>query len=43
MRAEAEATYAMRLGDIVPAVDRIGGGFAQDEGATMRKVSLLGV
>ncbi len=38
MRADAEELYGSRLGDIAPAVDRMGGGFARDDGATVRKV-----
>ncbi|KFA62599.1 hypothetical protein S40285_05195 [Stachybotrys chlorohalonatus IBT 40285] len=37
MRAEAEELYGQRLGDITPAADRIPGGFASDDGATVRK------
>lgn len=40
MRAEAEEVYGQRLGDIAPAVDKIQGGFARDDGASVRKVSL---
>lgn len=38
MRAEAEDTYGMRLGEIGPATDRITGGFSRDDGASVRKV-----
>ena len=38
MRAEAEETYADRLADIGPAVDKVTGGFARDDGASVRKV-----
>jgi hypothetical protein len=38
MRAEAEDTYGMKLGDIGPATDRISGGFSRDDGASVRKV-----
>jgi hypothetical protein len=38
MRAEAEDTYGMRLGEIGPAIDRIPGGFFRDDGASVRKV-----
>lgn len=38
MRAEAEETYGQRLGDIVPAADKISGGFTKDDGASVRKV-----
>lgn len=41
MRAEAEDTYGMRLGDIGPATDRITGGFSRDDGASVRKVCAL--
>ncbi|PHH64905.1 hypothetical protein CDD81_3762 [Ophiocordyceps australis] len=37
LRAEAEEAYGQRLGDIAPAVDKVGGGFARDDGATVRK------
>ncbi|PFH61952.1 hypothetical protein XA68_15714 [Ophiocordyceps unilateralis] len=37
LRAEAEDTYGQRLRDIAPAADKIGGGFARDDGATVRK------
>lgn len=39
MRAEAEETYGDRLADIGPAVDKVTGGFARDDGASVRKVS----
>lgn len=39
MRAEAEEMYSDRLGDIAPTVDRLTGGFARDDGASVRKVS----
>ena len=38
MRADAEDVYGTRLGDTAPAVDRMGGGFSTDDGATVRKV-----
>lgn len=38
MRAEAEEQYGKRLGDIVPTTDRMTGGFARDDGASLRKV-----
>ena len=38
MRAEAEDVYGMRLGDIGPAADKFTGGFARDDGASVRKV-----
>ncbi|CAI6100495.1 unnamed protein product [Clonostachys chloroleuca] len=37
MRAEAEELYGSRLSDIAPATDKVSGGFAQDDGATVRK------
>lgn len=37
MRAEAEETYGQRLSEIAPAVDRVQGGFAVDDGASVRK------
>ena len=42
MRAEAEEVYGQRLGDIAPAVDKIQGGFARDDGASVRKVRAVG-
>ena len=39
MRADAEEMYSERLGDIAPTVDRMTGGFARDDGASVRKVS----
>lgn len=38
MRAEAEEQYAERLEDIAPAIDRMTGGFARDDGASVKKV-----
>ena len=38
MRAEAEESYGDRLSDIGPAVDKFTGGFARDDGASVRKV-----
>lgn len=38
LRAEAEDTYSQSLGSIAPTVDRITGGFARDDGASVRKV-----
>lgn len=38
MRAEAEETYGQKLSEIAPAVDKIQGGFAKDDGASLRKV-----
>ncbi|KAI9759438.1 MAG: hypothetical protein M4579_002352 [Chaenotheca gracillima] len=37
MRAEAEDQYGSRLGDIGPTLDKVGGGFSRDEGASVRK------
>ncbi|KAH6689524.1 rho-GTPase-activating protein [Plectosphaerella plurivora] len=37
MRAEAEEVYGQKLSDIAPTADRVQGGFARDEGATVRK------
>ncbi|KAI9831286.1 MAG: hypothetical protein M1826_003725 [Phylliscum demangeonii] len=37
MRADAEDLYGARLGDIAPAVDKMMGGFARDDGASVRK------
>ncbi|KAL2760572.1 hypothetical protein ACRALDRAFT_1059639 [Sodiomyces alcalophilus JCM 7366] len=37
LRAEAEEAYGQRLADIVPAVDKVQGGFSRDDGATIRK------
>ncbi|KAL2136928.1 hypothetical protein VTI74DRAFT_89 [Chaetomium olivicolor] len=37
MRAEAEEIYGQRLSEIAPAVDKIQGGFARDDGASVRK------
>ncbi|KAG5991601.1 hypothetical protein E4U43_003993 [Claviceps pusilla] len=41
LRAEAEETYGLRLSEIAPSVDKINGGFSRDDGATVRKVSIL--
>ena len=38
LRADAEEQYGRRLGDIVPTTDRMTGGFARDDGASLRKV-----
>lgn len=38
MRADAEEVYGNSLSGISPATDRIAGGFARDEGASVRKV-----
>ncbi|KAI1876668.1 hypothetical protein JX265_004194 [Neoarthrinium moseri] len=37
MRAEAEELYGQKLGDIAPAADKLTGGFARDDGASVRK------
>ena len=37
MRADAEEQYGRKLGDIAPAVDKMTGGFARDDGASVRK------
>lgn len=37
MRADAEEQYGRRLGDIAPTTDRMTGGFAKDDGASLRK------
>ncbi|KAL8713502.1 MAG: hypothetical protein Q9220_002364 [cf. Caloplaca sp. 1 TL-2023] len=37
MRAEAEEQYGRRLGDIAPTTDKMTGGFARDDGASLRK------
>lgn len=41
MRADAEEVYGTALAGIGPAAERIGGGFAKDEGASVRKVNIL--
>ena len=38
MRADAEETYGSRLGEIPLTVDKYVGGFARDDGASVRKV-----
>ena len=38
MRAEAEELYGRRIGDILPTTDKMTGGFARDDGASLRKV-----
>jgi hypothetical protein len=40
MRAEAEDIYGLKLGEIGPATDRITGGFARDDGASVKKVRM---
>ncbi|KAM5342713.1 hypothetical protein ACJ41O_013679 [Fusarium nematophilum] len=37
LRAEAEEAYSLKLGEIAPSADKITGGFARDDGATVRK------
>ncbi|KAF3770916.1 hypothetical protein M406DRAFT_285725 [Cryphonectria parasitica EP155] len=37
MRAEAEEAYGQKLSEIAPAADKIQGGFARDDGASVRK------
>ena len=37
MRADAEEVYGRRLGDIAPTTDKMTGGFARDDGASLRK------
>ncbi|EEH44895.1 GTPase-activating protein RGD2 [Paracoccidioides brasiliensis Pb18] len=37
MRAVAEEQYSAKLGEIAPAIDRMGNGFARDDGASVRK------
>jgi len=39
MRAEVEELYGRRIGDILPATDKMTGGFARDDGASLRKVT----
>jgi hypothetical protein len=41
LRAEAEEVYGQRLADILPAADRLQGGFGKDDGASTRKVSSI--
>ena len=38
MRAEAEEQYGRKLGDINPVTDKLTGGFARDDGASLKKV-----
>lgn len=38
MRADAEEFYGRRLGEIAPSTDKMTGGFARDDGASLRKV-----
>ncbi|KUJ07730.1 rho-GTPase-activating protein-like protein [Mollisia scopiformis] len=37
MRAEAEDSYGMKLGEIGSATDRMSGGFSRDDGASVKK------
>ena len=37
LRADAEELYGRKLGDIAPTTDRMIGGFARDDGASLRK------
>lgn len=37
LRADAEETYSKNLGAVAPTVDRMSGGFAKDDGASLRK------
>lgn len=37
MRADAEELYGRKLGDIAPTTDKLAGGFARDDGASLRK------
>lgn len=39
LRADAEDLYGQKLGDIESATNRIDGGFQQDDGASVKKVS----
>src|SRR4051794_37519975 len=38
MRADAEDVYSQRLAEIVPATDKVSGGFSRDDGASVKKV-----
>jgi Fes/CIP4, and EFC/F-BAR homology domain len=40
MRADAEETYSRKLSDVAAATDRMTGGFARDDGASLRKVRI---
>ena len=40
LRADAEDMYSDKLGDIAPTIDRMTGGFARDDGASVRKVRI---
>lgn len=39
MRADAEELYGKKLGEIAPSTEKLTGGFARDDGASLRKVS----
>jgi hypothetical protein len=41
MRVDAEEFYGKKLGEIAPSTDRLTGGFARDDGASLRKVCKL--
>lgn len=41
MRAEAEELYGQRLGEIEGVTNRIDGGFQRDDGASVKKVSII--
>ena len=41
MRADAEDAYGLRMSDIGPAADRLSGGFARDDGASVKKVGTI--
>jgi hypothetical protein len=41
MRAAAEDTYGIHLGEIGPAAEKITGGFSKDDGASVRKVCIF--
>ena len=41
MRADAEDLYGQHISDIAPAVDSVKDGFQKDDGASLRKVSLI--
>lgn len=43
VRADAEDQYGLKLGDIAPSVDRMSNGFGKDDGASVRKVSGVGM
>ncbi len=38
MRVDAEEIYSKKLGEIAPSTDKLTGGFARDDGASLRKV-----